>query len=252
MSDTTDTDLPVPSPRSRRTRPAAVPDLPAEATAPFRTEQQNTGAAEMLGNPEFMAKVIQKLGLVGDQGPALVDQEDDEGGLVQFVRTGWVRFPAVVAMPDERRVWKLRRPFLGELRKLRQAWENAELELDEAKLEFLEATQGHEAAVTAAKALLSDLERNRAVLDANKIRRKALHEMEDRQAKVRMEWWVAVFRTLCVDWVGQLGQVPDDGDNGHVPVPDGWEWGTWVEDPDLPIHVLNHWRSVPLDRGGSA
>jgi hypothetical protein len=255
MSDTSDTAPPTPSPR-RRARPAgapaAVPDLPPEATAPFRTEQQGSGVGTLMENPDFMAKVIKGLGLTGDTGPALVDADDGEGGMVQFVRTGWVRFPAVVFEADEPRVWKLRRPFLGELRRLRQLYENAELEIDEAKLGFLDATQGHETRVAAANALDTELERSRAKLEANKARRKALHELEDRQAKIRMEWWASVFRTLCVEWIGQLGAVPEEVDEGHVAVPEGWQWGTWVEDPDLPVHVINHWRAVPLDRGGSA
>jgi hypothetical protein len=203
-------------------------------------------------DPAMLAQVARLLMGDTEAGPNVVDADPEtEGTLIQFVKTGWIRFPAAVVQPDQPRVHRLRRPFLGELHRLRTAYEAASDEIDLAKLDYLDAEAEHETAVKAA-AQLDEPERSRANLQANINRRKARREMEGRHLAIRVEWWAQVFRALCVDWpAGTMLQpaTDDEGKTGGPAVPQGWEWGAWVEDPSLPVLVINHWRSVPLDRG---
>lgn len=251
MSDTPPAP-PTPSPR-RRTRPAQAD---GNGAATPETGHQPPSAAANLANaaqdPAMVAQIARLLMGDAEAGPNVVDADPEtEGTLIQFVKTGWIRFPAAVVKPDELRVHRLRRPFLGELAELRTAYEAAGDEIDLAKLDYLDAEAEHETAVKAA-AQLEEPERSRANLQANINRRKARREMEGRHLAIRIEWWARVFRTLCVDWpAGTMLQPATDDEGKPVgpPVPPGWEWGAWVEDPSLPVLVINHWRSVPLDRG---
>lgn len=165
--------------------------------------------------------------------PVVIDGVTDEGlvdvdGIV-LTKTGWIR----AAVAGE--TFRLRRPFFGELRKLRTALEAVTDEIN---------TTGEEADGIAAQLVemakrykdMADADiparertKNDKLRDDAKTASRRLVEVAD---DLRVGWWTLVFETLCVDTV----KVPAD-------------WPSWVVDPNLPNQVMQHWRSAPLAPG---
>lgn len=158
------------------------------------------------------------------------DPQPDEGEAVavELVKSGWVR------LRWDGRTIRLRRPFFGELKSLRMALEDAADAIAEQSEEvqligreiLAENSANDEADV-------DDVERMRVrqeLTKRSKIAGRALTAFSDEQ---RIAWW----RTV-VDVVGVDGALPEDD---RLP--------SWIADPMLPNTVLQHWRSVPLDRG---
>lgn len=168
----------------------------------------------------------------------LVEPDDDEAGdLIQFVKNGWIRYTiAGVA-------YKLRRPFLGELRQLEASKEAGIDDLDESnKTELTDAEKDMEKAKKLqkdAQALTDSTEDQRKKLrldkQASDLARKAMKRQQlliERTDEFRVNWWAEVFKTLTPPG----NSVPTD-----VPA--------WVTDPMLMEQVLAHWRTAPLAYG---
>lgn len=155
-------------------------------------------------------------------------QEGEGTDAVELVRTGWVRLRW-----DDKTV-RLRRPFFGELKRLRLALEDASDAIAERSEEvqvigrqiLTENTANDEADTDE----LEKLEVRRELTKRSKIVGRELTAFSE---EVRIDWWAQVAETLSAD--------------GPLPHPD--ELPSWIADPFLPNTVLQHWRSVPLDRG---
>jgi hypothetical protein len=149
-------------------------------------------------------------------------------------------------------VYRLRRPFTGELRQLRQLLEGLteEITLDSEAMESarrrLQRTEARARAqlVKAQQAVLdgaddapteaaiSELEDDlMAQIHAARAEdRKAGRQLLDRADGNRERWWAEVFATLGLDGVPP-------------------RWPGWMMDPDGPGKLTEHWRSNPLAHG---
>lgn len=169
-----------------------------------------------------------------DEGPAIpvavVEPEADEGtDEVQLVRTGFVR----LRFGDT--LIRLRRPFFGELKKIRLALEDAADAIADAS----EEAQLH-AARLIEQSVAIDADENLSAVEKIQQRRELQHESRAAGRKVseiaeeeRLRWWATVVETIGVgDALPGVDELP-----------------SWILDPMLPNTVLTHWRSVPLGRG---
>lgn len=162
-------------------------------------------------------------------------EEDELGDDLVFVRNGWLR----VVLAGE--TFKLRRPFLGELRDLELSCE-ADIEtLTELSREMHRQTdeylQRAREIETEAKDLNGeqpdlkralDRETSELTLGATKLSRGVVRTAQDLRAK----WWTQVFKTLTPPGSSEPAQLP-----------------SWVGDATLQQRVIEHWRSFPLGRG---
>lgn len=157
--------------------------------------------------------------------------QSDEGPAVQveLVKSGWVR------LHWNDRTVRLRRPFFGELKRIRLALEDmadaiAERSDDvrESAAELVDANN----AVDADESLddAAKRRRRRELTNKSKVVARELTTFCDEQ---RIGWWREVVGIVGVD-----GALPEDD-----------ELPSWIADPYLPNEVLAHWRSVPLGRG---
>ncbi len=200
--------------------------------ADISTEER---AARVAAASEEAKAALQALGRkLGDD---LAEPEEDEGDSLVFVRNGWIRF-TIAGKP-----YKLRRPFLGELRDLEVAWEtdqealtmgHNQLKLDSQELldeaAKLEAEAAEIEGQTRRKIEL-DIEASHLALKASAESRKLQRKAQD----LRAEWWAQVFKLLTPH-----PQDPPPAD--QVP--------SWVANIDLQQRAIAHWQSAPLGRGG--
>jgi len=162
----------------------------------------------------------------------VTDPEDDEdaGDELQLAKNGWVRF----RVNGER--YRLRRPFLGELRDLRLALEDVQDQIGEAAedvqliaTEMMEKSQALEKDESATPAAV--------VKGRRKMQRESTakgRELTLLAETLRIGWWERVFATLDVDKANHTDPV---------------DLPAWIVDTNLPGQVLQHWRDVPLARG---
>lgn len=178
------------------------------------------------------------------------DLPDDEREEIQWLTTGGMRFRT-----DG--VWhRLRRPNMGELRKLHEAletlkddastWiEQSRQEADRLAHEVREvareirqvapntmATDASEEEQAAAVEQMNDLTVRLAKLQREQQR--SIHQAKMYTWDFGEKWWRTVMKTLR----------PKDG----PPVPK--QLPTWVGDAELPGQAIEHWMRVPLGRGG--
>jgi hypothetical protein len=202
----------------RRNRPQT-----AAPTAPPAPAATGTSPADVTALTNALQAVL-------DKADELAEAQIDEGTGVEFVRTGWVRLPGV--KPDQ--VLRLRAPLFGELRDLRTAHE-AMYDRDEAlRLRVVEAEAEAGGRDAEAKRHLEP-ERSRMIHESNLTYREVLREVQNAQEVNRAEWWLQVLEVLCVDRV--------------YPVSLDEALPAWLAAPDLPVKVVQHWRSVPLGPG---
>lgn len=170
----------------------------------------------------------------------LAEPEDDElGDDLVFVRNGWLR----VTIAGE--TYKLRRPFLGELRDLELSRE-ADIEtLTELSKEMHKKTdemqrRGAEIQAEARSLNGGDPDRKRTLdqeashmaLEASRLSREVVRKAQDLRAK----WWEQTFETLTPP------------PKRRRPKPE--QLPSWVGDANLQQRVIEHWQSSPLARGG--
>lgn len=153
---------------------------------------------------------------------------DDEtlDGRIQFVRTGLTR----VWVRGE--LFRLRRPFFGEFKKMRLALEDLVDEISELAQSSMAVSRQVAAEREALGAspepeLLASSE-----TEWRKRQREAQRNVTDRADALRLEWWVLVFDTISLD-----GK------------PKKSEWPAWVTDPSVAVEFIAHWRSAPQGRG---
>lgn len=158
------------------------------------------------------------------------DLVDVEG--IVFVKTGWVRFTI------DGKVYRLRRPLFGELKKLRLALEDVSDDINTRSAASTQmaidlereaqAVASSESTISAAKRRSLEAKR----LESRKLGRDLVEFADD----ARMGWWTLVFETLGVG----------DGQGGDkIPA----DWPAWVVDVNLPGQITQHWRSAPLAPG---
>lgn len=147
---------------------------------------------------------------------------DETGDDVELSQTGLVRLRI-----DGTR-YRLRRPFMGELKKLRLALEEVTEEIGDAQITL------HQVRAEVLASEPDDDEDPAAVAkwqrEKRSLTRQAVNDLTELADKLRLEWWRGVFDEVSLDGI------PDE-----LPV--------WILDPDLPDQVVKHWRSVPLGHG---
>lgn len=145
---------------------------------------------------------------------------------IQFVRTGLTR------VTFGGKLYRLRRPFFGEFKRLRVALEDANDEIAEAAQASIAVTRS---IASERAALGSNVDGD--VLAAHetewrKRQREASRLLNDRADTLRGEWWSLVFDTISLDGKPKKG-----------------EWPAWVLDPSVAIEFVTHWRTAPQGRG---
>lgn len=156
--------------------------------------------------------------------------EDDEppGEWVELTQTGLVRLYG----GDGRR-WRLRRPFLGEFKRIRHAIEAMRDDL----IDLSATTEIAQLEVTDLDDLPDDapaVERIERRASLRKRTYQLANEVSQAAETMRHDWWSDVFALVSMD-----GPLPDDD---QLP--------TWIVDDLLPARVMAHWRSAPLAHGG--
>lgn len=158
---------------------------------------------------------------------------DEAGEAVQLVRTGWVR----CTVGGEQ--YRLRPPFFGEFKRLRFAFEELQDTLDALaeETEVVGAGLVAESERVAADDSMDPAEKVRAQRELRRRSTSAAREMTTAREQATQEWWVDVFRELCVD----LDKVKWLDDHDQMPA--------WMTLTGLPAQLLGHWRAAPLARG---
>lgn len=158
-----------------------------------------------------------------------VEPDSGEGDdLVQLVRSGWVR----LRWSDQ--LVRLRRPFLGELKTLRLALEDASDAISDASedTQLIAARLIEEGKVIDAGEegdVAERVKRRRALQRESRDAGRKLTELAEEE---RVKWWRLVIEMLSVDDLPLDAELP-----------------SWIVDVNLPNTILQHWRSVPLGRG---
>jgi len=151
---------------------------------------------------------------------------------LEFVTNGIIRFHF-----SEGKTVRVRRPFLGELKEIRLALQDAQDEL--AGLAASVTAEGRD--LQAEATALSDRLQAKEVSNEDHAQELAEIRARDRSSAQKMDaareeqtlgWWALVFSTLALD-----------------DVPDAMHYPAWILDPGLPNRCLNHWRSVPSGPG---
>lgn len=183
--------------------------------------------------PDMLAKVAGPAPEPEPEAPAGAEPEGDEQGeAIVFVRTGWIRFTV------GGRLYRLRPPFLKEVKRLRFALEemadnlaDLQSEVEVAGIEILE-----EQARLEEKADLSATERVAARSALRKRSRDAARSLNERREAETLAWFRLAFEVLCVDdvtaWLGDFDDFP-----------------AWATSGLLPHQMLRHWRAAPLAPG---
>ncbi len=215
----------------RKPRPEADPGPSPHVPEPVGLEFDPVKPPAAPLTEEQLTRVMQMLGYgAGNQGPALIAHDADEGSLIEFVDTGVIRFPTPLpAKPDTPRVYRLRPPLFGEHKTMRLALADALERVDYAKLDYQAATNEANRAKDAARQL-DEPDASKAMIEAKRVQRAADEVFEDMVADLMQEWWGLVFETVGLDGT------PDD-------------WGTWAGDTDLAVRVIQHWRTSPTAPG---
>ena len=158
------------------------------------------------------------------------EQEAGEG--VVLVRTGWIRFTIGGDL------YRLRPPFLKELKRLRFALEEMADNLADVQ-EDVEATGLAIAEEQVALEQKADLTPTQRAAERNALRkrsREAARALNEQREAETLSWFRQAFKTLCVDdtskWI-------DDFD----------EYPSWATSGILPHTMMRHWRAAPLGRG---
>lgn len=185
---------------------------PEDETEPVLTEVQ-----------ERAAEVTDVL-VAADKDPDPEDGDEfDER--VDLVRTGLVR----IRIAGSR--FRLRRPFFGELKKLRLALQDVNDEISDLSDEALRlAREMTDAAKSDVVQNLDADEFTEWRRDNRKRSNKASRDLTDMTEDLRLGWWETMWDLLSVD-----GR-PDD-------------WPSWVVDPTFHAALFTHWRASPLGRG---
>lgn len=159
--------------------------------------------------------------------PEQVEPEagDPAGDNIEFVRTGVIR---ILAAGNR---YRLRRPFFGELRRLRTAWQDYDYEVQDRSDEARDLSKRIKADIEAMSP--DDPERTKKLRALRDESRAAGREHEEFVENGFLAWWVQVFELLTM------------GDG--TPGPD--ETPGWLIDHTLVAKVFAHWRSVPLGHG---
>lgn len=166
---------------------------------------------------------------------ALAEPEDDEAGdAIVFVRNGWIRFTIAGVM------YKLRRPFLGELRQLEGILDHASEEL---KLLAEDMRERETADRETADRIKTEVEAG----DVSEVRRAELDdeatqlavnlqvrmlEVSRKGRDLREQWYLAAFEMLTPP--------------GHTSPP---SMPAWVGDAQMQAQIIMHWQSAPLAPG---
>lgn len=164
---------------------------------------------------------------------ALVTDADPEDGepveRIQLVHTGLIR----VWVAGER--FRLRRPFMGEFKRLRLALEDIGEEVNDQRLVAERAGRDVIADMNAWNAQDptpdpdATAEHERGLRAKSRATAVAFNDAVD---EARIGWWRDVFATLSLD-----GAPAED------------RWPSWALDAQLPQQIVTHWRSTPLGRG---
>lgn len=154
--------------------------------------------------------------------PAAPDDESDD---FATFGAGWAKCTI------DGHEYKLRRPFIGELRDLRTALEAVEDEIAVARQKLERNTEQITQAIVATAD--EPLEKRQTRQEELRLQsRESNHEVLETADSGRLGWWTTVFETLGVS---------------RPPVPP--DWPAWMLDPDGPSKLVNHWRDSPLARG---
>lgn len=188
-------------------------------------------------NPEVIDEVLDQVDTISaprSNGGLAEPEADELGDELIFVRNGWVR--CVIAG----QMFKLRRPFFGELRDLETSQEADQTQLTDisedmrarANEDLARAREIEEEAKT-----LDDASVRKAELDeeATMLAIRAMgrqQELMHRADDLRVAWWKQVFTVLTP---------PGNTPPSDVP--------SWVVDPQMQNRIIAHWRSVPLASG---
>ena len=215
---------------------AQLPDLTG---LPPQHGQPDAPEAEPADDAPAADEAQQAEGSVGDQQaealaavtklfepPEAIDRDADDPDAdgIEYVKSGIIR----VWVAGTR--YRLRRPFFGELRTLREAHQDLRDENDERTEDVRDLAKAINAE---AGAIANDDPDRRAKLRELKKRdRAAARELIGFREQGQLDWWAQAFDALSLD--GTPGQ-----------------WPAWAIDEVLPIRVLNHWRTVPLGPGTS-
>lgn len=166
-----------------------------------------------------------------DETIDLEEHQPDDGpdNSIQFVRSGNIR------LVIDGTVFILRRPFLGELRTLRGALEQATDEADLVRVEVSARAEDRKAQAEAIEAdtSLSSIDKQTRLGELRIQDRGDGRRLARAGDDSRVDWWNLVFDTLAT--------------NGRRPDPE--RLPGWVIDARLAGKVLTHWRSSPLAHG---
>lgn len=201
------------------------------------TETPTSGAPDDDGqakaDPQAQAENLDALRtlLAGAQNTDLAEPDDDdpEGDRVDWVRTGMVR----LWIGGKR--YRLRRPFLGELRDLDLALENALEDINDRNMDArIKADDlGERADKIDADKRMTAKTRAAKVRELRAEDKAIAREVTQYREDTLIAWWTQVFDKLLVE---------------TTPPPD---LPAWLANMALPQRALQHWRSVPLGRGGT-
>ncbi len=202
-------------------KPSTKGDIPAQPEPPAESE-----AAQQL------ARILAAAADEAAARPVVVDPdaEDPDGDSIEFVRTGIVR----ITVAGKR--YRLRRPFFGELRTLRGAYQEAMDELGEASDEV----KAKLAAIRAEYDATPEGERQAAEAKHTRTIRRVNRDLEAKQEAAYLAWWGQAFDMLAMEGHGP----------GAEEMP-AWMASDTPGEKPLIVEVLNHWRSNPLARGSS-
>ncbi len=206
---------------------ARKPDTKSDTPAQPEPPAEQSEAAQQL------ARLLAAAADEAAARPVVVDAEaeDPDGDSIEFVRTGIVR----ITIAGKR--YRLRRPFFGELRTLRGAYQEAMDELGEASDEV----KAQLAAIRAEFDGLPEADRKGSEAAYTRRIRKVNRDLEALQEDAYLAWWGQAFDMLAMEGHGP----------GVEEMP-AWMASDTPGEKPLIVEVLNHWRSNPLARGSSA
>jgi hypothetical protein len=154
------------------------------------------------------------------------DDDDAPGDDIQWVTTGVIR----IWVAGKR--YRIRRPFMGELRTLRGALADATDELQERSEAARQEANKINASIDAIRAddTKTDAQIAAAVKRARAKDRKIGDELTQFMDDMYLGWWAKVFDMLGLDGTPE-------------------QWPPWFADQTLPTRVMVHWRDVPKGPG---
>lgn len=170
----------------------------------------------------------------GNRGEMAEPDDDELGDEIVLVRNGWVR------MTIAGRLYKLRRPFFGELRDLEASAESDRDVLTELNNTLRAESNEHLARAKEieeeAKGLADDsprkLELDEEATSLTLAAFKRQTTIMRRAGELRESWWRQVFETLSPPGHEKPRDMP-----------------AWIDDAQMQQRIVDHWRTAPLAYG---